>query len=44
VTGGRAADATGPWKAWASRLAGPAPSPEPTREQLVAQGYLVRIA
>jgi hypothetical protein len=43
VNGERAADATGMWKAWTSRLAGPGPAPEPASAQIVAQGYLMRI-
>lgn len=39
-----AADAKGTWKAWTSRLAGRAPAPEPTQDQIVAQGFVMRIA
>jgi hypothetical protein len=46
ATQGRAAitGATGTWDAWTSRLAGPAPAPEPTQAQVVAEGFLMRIA
>ncbi|HWO21436.1 MAG TPA: hypothetical protein VNO30_21860 [Kofleriaceae bacterium] len=43
TTGTGATDATGPWKVWTRRLAGPALAPEPTPDQLAAHGYLIRI-
>ncbi len=39
-----APDPKGTWQAWTSRLAGRAPAPELTQDQVVAEGFLMRIA
>jgi hypothetical protein len=38
------ADATGTWTAWTRRLSGRAPAAQPTRDQVIAEGFLMRIA
>lgn len=39
-----ATDAKGTWRSWTCRLAGPAPAPAPTQAQVMAEGFLMRIA